>query len=109
MTHPVDMLADEAAEAIKAMKAAAIKARHAHALAELARHMRGTAQKMRELPLAEAVAKVSAEWMQAWALDSTAYPELAAQMSRFTAAFCVDVKGSTPGDTIGPAGRDHGT
>lgn len=97
MTHPVDMLALEASAAIEAMKAAALHARHLHARAELARHMRTTAHKMREFPIEEATSKVSAEWMNAWALDATAYPELASQITRFTAAFCLDARGSTPG------------
>ncbi len=94
MTHPVDAHIAEARAAIATMIAAARAARHAHARAELLRHMRTTAAKMVEKPLDEAVAKVSHEWMAAWSLDSGAYPDLAADVTDFTRAFCRDARGS---------------
>ena len=96
MTHPVDELAAEAEVAIARMKTAALEARYLHARAELARHMRTTANRMIALPVEEAAARISAEWMKAWALDSEAYPAIAGQVAGFTMAFCLDARGSTP-------------
>jgi hypothetical protein len=97
MTHPVDEMQAEAQAAIMRMKEAAIAARHLHARAELARHMRTTAGKVVSRPLDEAAALVAREWMKAWSLDADAYPELAQDVAAFTAAFCADARGSTPG------------
>lgn len=95
MTHPVDECLAEADAAVARMKEAAIAARHLHARAELMRHMRTTAGKVVSRPLDEAVALVSHEWMKAWSLDAGAYPELAHDVTAFTAAFCADARGST--------------
>lgn len=95
MTHPVDECLAEADAAVARMKEAAIAARHLHARAELMRHMRTTARKVVSHPLDEAAALVSHEWMKAWSLDAGAYPELAHDVTAFTAAFCADARGST--------------
>jgi hypothetical protein len=93
--HVVDGMLDEAARAIEAMRAAALHARNLHARAELMRHMRTTAAKMRARPLDEAAALVAAEWMQAWHIDGAVYAAIAEPAARFTRAFCVDANGST--------------
>jgi hypothetical protein len=86
--HFVEDLQGQAARAIEAMREAALAARAVHARAELMRHMRTTAAKMRERPREEAVALVVGEWMKAWGLTPSAYPEVAAEMRAFTEAFC---------------------
>lgn len=96
MSHPVDDHLELAERAIAAMQAAALAARIAHARAELLRHMRTTARKMVGQPVDIAAAKVCGEWMKAWSLDAGAYPALAADISGFAAAFCVDAASSTP-------------
>jgi hypothetical protein len=96
MTHPVDAMLAEADAAIDRMKAAALEARHLHARAELARHMRATAAKMAALPVNDAAAAIAREWMAAWALNEAAYGALAAQVAAFTLAFCLDARGTTP-------------
>jgi hypothetical protein len=96
MTHPVDAMRDEAAEAVAAMKAAAVKARHLHARAELARHMRTTAAKLAARPTEAAAAAIAAEWMKAWSLDASAYAAIAGEVAAFTRAFCLDARGATP-------------
>ena len=62
--------------AIAAMQAAALAARAAHARAELMRHMRLTAGKLRERPRAEAMRQVVDEWLAAWALDRASFPHV---------------------------------
>lgn len=88
--HIVDELRIEAEAAIAAMREAAVRARDRHALAELMRHMRSTAAKVAALPLAEAAARVTREWMQAWHLDGAEYAALADEARRFALAFCRD-------------------
>jgi hypothetical protein len=95
MSHPVDDLLAEAEAAIERMKAAAIEARHLHARAELARHMRTTAAKLAHLPLARAAEAIAAEWMKAWALDEAAYAALGDRIAAFALAFSQDARGST--------------
>jgi hypothetical protein len=87
MPHFVDTLQREAEDAIAAMRKAAITARHIHARAELMCHMRTTAEKSKSKPKAEAVEAVVAEWMSAWHLSRSAWPHIAREMERFTAAF----------------------
>ena len=94
MPHLVDNLLEEAQQAIARMQAAAREARHLHARAELMRHLRTTALKTAARPLDEAVDLVTREWMQAWALDGGAYPELASEMRGFTKAICADARGA---------------
>jgi len=94
--HPVDELLAEAEAAMAEMRAAALKAVKLHARAELMRHMRATAAKVRGRPRDEAVAFVVHEWMAAWGIQESAYPGLEQEMRRFTAAFCAD-------DQIAPA------
>ncbi|MFY7963232.1 MAG: hypothetical protein ACOVVK_24380 [Elsteraceae bacterium] len=88
--HFCEALLAEAEAAIAVAREAALTAARLHARAELARHMRATADKVRDRPRAEAVAFVVDEWMKAWGLDQTAYPSLTEEMRRFTAAFCAD-------------------
>jgi len=92
MPHFVDELQDEARRAIAGMREAAINARRVHARAELMRHMRLTAAKVRAEPREEAVTRVVAEWSAAWRLDAMAWPDLAAEMRAFTHAFCEDAE-----------------
>ncbi len=95
MTHPVDAHLEEAERAIVAMRETALAARNLHARAELLRHMRTTAAKMRGLPVDEAAARVCTEWMKAWSLDGVAYPALTDDIRAFAAAFCRDAGDST--------------
>lgn len=88
--HFCDQYLAEAEEAIVQASAAALAAARQHARAELARHMRTTADKVRDRPRDEAVAFVVDEWMKAWGLDRASYPGLTEEMRRFTAAFCAD-------------------
>jgi hypothetical protein len=87
MPHLVEELRAEATEAIAAMRAAALSARHLHARAELMRHMLTTAGKVKDKPKAEAVETVVREWMDAWNLDRHDWPHIAREMEAFTAAF----------------------
>lgn len=88
--HFCDQFLAEAEAAINAARDAALAAARLHARAELARHMRTTANKVRDRPREEAIAFVVEEWMKAWGLDQAAYPGLTGEMRRFTAAFCAD-------------------
>jgi hypothetical protein len=88
--HFCDQFLAEAEAAINAARDAALAAARLHARAELARHMRTTANKVRDRPREEAIAFVVEEWMKAWGLDQAAYPGLTEEMRRFTAAFCAD-------------------
>jgi hypothetical protein len=90
MQHPVDAHLAAAQDAIAAMRAAALAARAAHARAELLRHMRTTAAKMRGLDVDTAAERVRGEWMKAWRLDAGGYPALGAAIRAFAAAFCRD-------------------
>jgi hypothetical protein len=92
MTDVVDDLLAEAAAAIADMREAALRARTLHARAELLRHMRGTAARMRDRPLDEAATRVAGEWMQAWQLDAAAYAAVSAPVARFTRAFCENAR-----------------
>ena len=87
MPHFVEQLQGEAAQAMTAMRDAAIAARHIHARAELMRHMRTTAAKSKDKPKAQAIELVVAEWMQAWHLPRGEWPHIAREMERFTEAF----------------------
>jgi hypothetical protein len=88
--HYVDQLLAEADAAVRETREMALKAARLHARAELMRHMRVTAAKVRDRPRNEAVEFVVAEWMKAWGLDARAYPALGAEMRRFTAAICAE-------------------
>ncbi len=88
MAHLVEELQDAASKAIAAMKAAALAARALHARAELLRHMKLTAAKVKSRPRDEAVAFVVQEWMGAWGLDRSVYDELTSSMLAFTDAVC---------------------
>lgn len=87
MPHFVEALQQEAAEAVAQMQEAALRARHAHARAELMRHMLTTARKVKEKPKAEAVETVVREWMDAWNLGRSDWPHIAREMEAFTEAF----------------------
>jgi hypothetical protein len=87
MTHFVAELAQEAEAAVARMQEAALAARHAHARAELMRHMLTTARKVRDKPKPEAIETVVREWMAAWYLDRAEWPHIAREMEAFTAAF----------------------
>jgi len=87
MTHFVEDLQQQADAAIVRMRAAAREARHAHARAELMRHMLTTARKMQDAPRPQAIDKVVSEWMDAWHLDRTEWGHVAQEMEAFTAAF----------------------
>jgi hypothetical protein len=87
MPHLCEELRREAEAAIHAMQEAARRARHAHARAELMRHMLTTARKVADRPRAEAVESVVGEWMAAWHLDRGAWPEVARDMEGLTQAF----------------------
>jgi hypothetical protein len=87
MAHFVEDLQGEAERAVAAMREAALLARHAHARAELMRHMVTTTRKVAHLPKAEAVERVVGEWMAAWHLDRAAWPETAHDMEALTNAF----------------------
>jgi hypothetical protein len=95
MAHIVDDMLEEADRAIAAMRDAALNARRLHARAELMRHMRTTARKVSDRPIAEAVRFVAGEWMKAWGIDEAASGSLAASMEDFTEAFCRDAHGSS--------------
>ena len=97
MTHLVDEAQRDARAAIAAMQDAARHARAVHARAELLRHMRATAQKPGADP-----ARVAAEWMQAWGMQD--WPAVAAEMRRFSAAFCAYA--ATPDDAADRTVRD---
>ena len=87
MAHFVEDLQHEASAAIAAMQQAALVARHAHARAELMRHMLTTARKVKDKPKAEAVETVVTEWMDAWHLARAEWPHIAREMESFTEAF----------------------
>ena len=87
MPHFFEALQQEAAEAIAQMQEAALRARHAHARAELMRHMLTTARKVKDKPKAEAVETVVREWMDAWNLGRSDWPHIAREMESFTEAF----------------------
>jgi hypothetical protein len=90
MPHIVDELLDEAAQAVRAMRHAALRARKLHARAELMRHMRLTARKVMDRPVEEAINFVSAEWMKAWGFNSDGYGDVAIHVRGFTESFCND-------------------
>lgn len=87
MPHFVEALQQEAAEAMAQMREAALRARHAHARAELMRHMLTTARKASGKPKAEAVEAVVREWLDAWNLGRADWPHIAREMEAFTEAF----------------------
>jgi ATP-dependent exoDNAse (exonuclease V) beta subunit len=104
MPHFVDALRAEAEAAIATMREAALRARQVHTRAELMRHMLLTAHKVKHKPKPEAVEAVVAEWMKAWHLTRSDWPQLARQMEAFTAAF-YDYA-NDPSDTADAALRD---
>jgi hypothetical protein len=104
MAHFVEDLRYEAEQAIAAMQEAALAARHAHARAELMRHMLTTTRKVADLPKREAVDRVVSEWMAAWHLDRSAGPETAKEMEALTGTFYDYVK--EPSDPTDAALRD---
>lgn len=85
--HFVDQLQAEAEAAIGRMREAALAARRLHARAELMRHMRATAAKVKDRPGPEAVEAVVSEWMEAWHLPRSEWPRIAQEMTAFTQAF----------------------
>lgn len=87
MSHFVEDLQQEAAQAVASMQKAALAARHIHARAELMRHMLTTARKVAAKPKAEAVETVVREWMDAWNLGRAEWPHIAREMEAFTEAF----------------------
>src|SRR5207249_10047 len=87
MPHLVDELRADSEAAIAAMRDAALRARRIHARAELMRHMLLTAHKVKSKPKADAVEAVVTEWMKAWHLTRSDWPQLAREMEAFTAAF----------------------
>ena len=87
MSHFVEELQQQAAEAMAAMREAALTARHIHARAELMRHMRTTAAKSKDRPKAEAVDAVLTEWLEAWHVPRHDWPHIADEMQKFTATF----------------------
>ena len=87
MPHFVDELRADSEAAIAAMRDTALRARQIHARAELMRHMLLTAHKVKRKPKAEAVEAVVTEWMKAWHLTRSDWPQLARDMEAFTAAF----------------------
>jgi hypothetical protein len=82
----VDELQAQAEAAIAAMRAASLRAREIHARAELLRHMRLTAAKVKDRPRDEAVRAVVDEWLFAWRLERASFPHVAA-MEALTRAF----------------------
>ena len=104
MPHFVDELRADAQAAIAAMRDAALQARRIHARAELMRHMLLTAHKVKGKPKADAVEAVVTEWMKAWHLTRSDWPQLAREMEAFTAAF-YDYA-NDPSDAIDAALRD---
>lgn len=84
----VDELQAEAEAAIERMREAAREARRVHARAELLRHMRTTARKVKDQPREAAVAQVVREWMHAWGMGGGALAGCEPQMRAFTAAVC---------------------
>lgn len=91
MTHFVEELQSQAERAIEAMKETALAARRAHARAELMRHMVSTTRKVAHLAKEEAVDHIVTEWMAAWHLDRSAWPEIAREIEALTGAFYDDV------------------
>lgn len=84
----VDELQAEAQAAIARMRETALEARRIHARAELLRHMRTTARKVKDRPREAAIAQVVREWMQAWGMTEGALAGCEPAMRAFTAAFC---------------------
>jgi len=70
---------------IAAARDAALRARSAHARAELMRHMLTTAAKVKDRPAQDAIAFVLAEWLAAWAQDPDTCPQMP-QMKAMAAA-----------------------
>lgn len=95
-------LARDADAAVAAMRDAALKARAAHARAELARHMAMTARNAGQRPRAEAVAWMVDHWLEAWRLDRKSCPHVAA-MTALSEAFFDHVR--APGASTDAAVR----
>ena len=86
MKHLVDELRAKADENIAAMRDAALRARDAHARAELMRHMLMTADKVKHRPADDAVRFIVDHWLEAWGLARESWPHVA-EMEAFAAAF----------------------
>ncbi len=86
MTHLVDELAGRADAEIAAMRAAARRARDAHARSELMRHMLMTAGKVAAQPADDAVRFIVDHWLEAWHLERASWPHVP-EMEAFAAAF----------------------
>ncbi len=100
MTHIVDALQAEAAQAIDAMRAAAREARRRHALAELMRHLRSTAARFADRPPDDASRLVSGEWLKAWGLAGDTRNPLADDFEAVTSAFCHDAGAPTAATSV---------
>ena len=86
MTHLVDELKAKAEDDMALMRAAALRARDAHARAELMRHMLMTAGRVKDQPAVDAVRFIVDHWLEAWGLTRTTWPHVAA-MEAFATAF----------------------
>jgi len=87
------------------MREAALRARHLHARAELMRHMRLTARKVKDRPLEEAVQFRLGRVDAGVGLDGDAYRDVAAPLRAYTEAFCRDAH--APGAASNAANRGH--
>jgi hypothetical protein len=94
MTHLVDELKATADDAMALMRAAAVRARDAHARAELMRHMLMTAGRVKAQPTQQAVRFIVDHWLEAWGLTRAAWPHVA-PMEAFAAAFHAYANGPT--------------
>ena len=86
MRHLVEELKARADEQIVIMRDAALRARDAHARAELMRHMLMTADRVKNRPRAEAVRFIVDHWLEAWGLKRETWAHVAV-MEDFAAAF----------------------
>jgi hypothetical protein len=86
MRHLVDELKARADEQIVMMRDAALRARDAHARAELMRHMLMSADRVKNRPKADAVRFIVDHWLEAWGLSRGTWGHVAV-MEDFAAAF----------------------
>lgn len=86
MVHLVQELQDSAAQSVATMRDAALRARDAHARAELMRHMLMTASRVKDDPTEQAVRFIVDHWLEAWNLERTTWPHVPV-MEAFAAAF----------------------
>jgi hypothetical protein len=94
MAHLVDDLKAKADASIAAMRDAALRARDAHARAELMRHMLMTASKVKDRPAVDAVRFIVDHWLEAWNLARASWPHVA-EMEAFAAAFLAYARAPT--------------